>query len=671
MKVVNIFKNIISLSGLVITLLFTLTSAAQKNKSLQLASPDGNIVINVEAGDKLQWSVTYKSQPIITPSVISIQLQSGEELGDKATITSAKTEKINTSFATINYKKTTIEDSSNQLTLNCKGDYSIIFRVYNDGVAYRFTTKKKELLTIINEEANFNFDKDYICLAPYVRGLRGPEKFIQSFEALYDQVNISKFPKDTLAFLPVLIDLGNQTKAVVLEADLEDYPGMYLKVNPETGKGLKGIFAPYPLNETQGGYRRLNTMVTKRADYIAKVNGTGNFPWRVVVISNNDATLANNDMVQKLASPSRLADLSWIKPGKVAWDWWNDWNISHVDFKAGINTQTYKYYIDFASANKIEYIVMDEGWSNSLDLMDLSPKINLQEIIDYGKQKNVGVILWATWYATLQKMDAAFSKYAAMGIKGFKIDFIDRDDQKAVASLYEIAKKAADNKLIVDFHGMFKPTGLQRTYPNVINFEGVRGMENVKWAANDDVPLYDVTAPFIRMISGPMDYTPGAMRNATKTGFVPNNSLPMSQGTRCHQMAMYVVFDAPLQMMADNPTAYMKEQECTDYIAKVPTVFDETIALSCKVGEYISIAKKKNDIWYVGAMTNWTARDLTIGFSFLGSGKYIIELFKDGLNADRDATDYKKEVLNISGDQKINIQLAPGGGWAARIYPTK
>lgn len=651
--------------------MLSLGTMAQKNKNYQLLSPDGNMILKIAAGDQLEWSVIDKTTPIVSPSAISLQLETGEVLGKKVAITSTKTEKVNTSFVPIHYKKNIITDIYNQLTINCKGNYGIIFRAYNDGVAYRFFTKKKGEITIVNEEANFNFDKDYKCFIPFVRDFRGTEQYIQSFEALYTEKNISQFSKDTLGFLPVLVDLGDQKKAVITEADLEDYPGMFLKVNDAKDKSFMGVYAPYPLEVKQGGYKMLNTMVSKRADFIAQINGTRNFPWRVVIISDNDASLLNNDMVQKLASPSRIADPSWIKPGKVAWDWWNDWNISHVDFKAGINTQTYKYYIDFAAANKLEYIILDEGWSNDLDLMDVSPKINLKEIIDYGKQKNVGIILWAGWHAIDLKMDEVFAKYAAMGVKGFKIDFMDRDDQKMVSSLYVIAKKAAENKMIVDYHGMFKPTGLQRTYPNVINFEGVKGMENVKWTPNDDVPRYDVTIPFIRMIAGPMDYTPGAMRNATKSGFRPINSMPMSQGTRCHQMAMYVVFEAPLQMLSDNPTAYMKEQECTDFIAKVPTVFDNTVALAGDVGEYVAIAREKNNVWFAGAMTNWNERDIEIDFSFLGKGNYEAEIFKDGINADRDATDYKKEIMKVTADQKMKIHLASGGGWAARITPVK
>lgn len=645
-------------------LLSVMAPSAQKVKSFHVVSPDGKIDLMLEAGDKINWSVKHGDDIIIASSAMSITLDNGEVLGNNVKIISSKTESVNTVFATPVYKKKSVVDNYNQLTVQCKGDYGIVIRVYNDGAAYRFFTKKKGEITILSEAANFNFANDYKSFVPYVRDFRGTEQYIQSYEALYTEAPVSKVNKDTLGFLPILVDAGNK-KAVILEAELEDYPGMFVTANAT--KGFKGMFAPYPLDEFQGGYKKLNTMAGKRTNYIAKTKGTRNFPWRVVVISDNDAALANNDMVQKLSGPSRIADASWIKPGKVAWDWWNDWNISHVDFKAGINTNTYKYYIDFAAKNKIEYIIIDEGWSDALDLMKVSDKMNLKEIIDYGSQKNVGVILWASWYAVDQKMEEAFSKYTAMGIKGFKIDFMDRDDQKMVASLYKIAQRAADYKLLIDYHGMYKPTGLQRVYPNVVNFEGVKGMENVKWTPNDDVPRYEVSIPFIRMMAGPMDYTPGAMRNATKSVFKPSNSFPMSQGTRCHQLAMYVVFEAPLQMLADNPTAYIKEQESTDFISAIPTVFDETVALDGKVGEYVAIARKKDNTWYVGAMSNWNARDITIDFSFLGEGNYEAVIFKDGINADKDATDYKREVRKISAKDKLTITMQNGGGWAAII----
>jgi alpha-glucosidase len=654
------------LIGLIVFFLMSSTILiAQKNKNFEIKSPGGNLSLNIEAGAKLQWSVQSDGQQIVSPSSISLQLEGGEVLGENVKILSSKTEKIDNVITAVNYKKSSIQDQCNQLIINFKGDYGIIFRVYNDGLAYRFFTKKKGELLVKNEEANFNFTADHRVFVPYMWDYRDGKIFNSSFEALYKEIKISKFASDSLAFLPVLIDVGNNKKVVILEADLEEYPGMYLNIN-QTHMGFMGVYAPYPLEAKLGGYGGINYIPVKRADYIAKVDGNRNFPWRIVVISNQDKELLNNDMVQRLASPSRIEDISWIQPGQVAWDWWNDLNISHVDFKAGMNTPTYKYYIDFASANKIKYIIIDGGWSESLDLTKVKPDLNLQEIIDYGKLKGVDVILWASWYAVTQQMDKVFPLYSKMGVKGFKIDFVDRDDQKAVASLYEIAKKAADYHLLVDYHGVFKPTGLQKTYPNVVGFEGVKGLENYKWAIEDQ-PRYVVSIPYLRMMAGPMDYTPGAMRNSNKANYRPINSNPMSQGTRCQQLAMYVVFEAPLQMLSDNPTIYMKEQECTDFITRVPTTFDATVALDGKVGEYVALARRKGDTWFVGSMSNWSARDMTLDFSFLGDGDYQAVVFKDGINADRDATDYKKEIIKISKDSKLNIHLAPGGGWAARI----
>jgi alpha-glucosidase len=652
--------------------IISLSVNAQQLKSFQLKSPDGKITATIDAAKNLSWSVKHENTQVIIPSAISLSLNNGEVLGKNVAISNSKISSVQSNISTALYKKAVVPDNYNQLVINFKNNYGVIFRAYNDGVAYRFTTNRKDSLTVNSEQAEFNFDDDYKTLVPYVREPRyNGDKFQTSFESLYEDRKLSEFSKDTLGMLPSLIELNDGKKAVILEADVESYPGMYLQSNSEATNSLKGVHAQYPLTEMGGGFNGINYIVTSRANYIARTGGTKNFPWRAIVISINDKELASNDMVYKLASPSRVNDVSWIRPGKVAWDWWNDWNISHVDFKSGINTPTYKYYIDFAAANNIEYIVMDEGWSVKYDLDKISDKINLEEIISYGKQKNVGVILWATAHAFMGKLDEELSKYAKMGVKGFKVDFFDRDDQKMVDFIYDLAKKGAEYKLMIDMHGMYKPTGLQRTYPNAIGFEGVRGMENMKWAPNDDVPRYDVTLPYIRMMAGAMDYTPGAMRNSNKANFRPINSMPMSQGTRCHQMAMYTVFEAPLGMLSDNPTAYMKEQECTNFIAKVPTVFDETVALDGKVGEYVAIARLKNDTWYVGAMSNWNARDITIDFSFLGDGTYEAEIFKDGINADRDATDYKREVITVTKNTKQTILLSNGGGWAARIYPKK
>ncbi len=634
--------------------------SAQKAKSFDVKSPDGLLVLHVEAGANTQWSVQRKGQPVILPSVLSLHLEGGEILGNNARILSSVATPVRTQFNAINYRKAVVKDEYNQLTLKCRGDYGLVFRVYNNAVAYRFTTARKGELTIKNEEVNVNFTADHPSFIPIQWDYRDGQIFNTSFEALYREIPLSRFPKDSLAFLPLLADAGSLGKIEILEADLEDYPGMYMDLN-QTGKGLKGVWAPYPL---EGHKVARNFIPTKRADYIARTSGTRNFPWRVAVIVEHDRELLDCDIVQQLASPSRLTDISWIKPGQVAWDWWNDWNISHVDFRAGLNTETYKYYIDFAAANHLSYIIVDEGWTTEQDLTVTKPAFDLKTIVEYGKQKDVGVILWATWYAVANQMDKAFPFFEAQGVKGLKIDFFDRDDQVVVASTYEIAKKAAEHHLLVDYHGIYKPTGLQRTYPNLVGVEGVKGMENVKWAM-ENVPRYDVTLPFIRNLAGPMDYTSGAMRNATQAIFRPVNSMPMSQGTRCHQLAMYVVFDVPNQMLSDNPTAYMKEQESTDFITRIPVTFDETVALDGRVGRYVALARRKGESWYVGAMTDWTPRDLVLDFSFLGAGTYKATIFRDGINADRDATDYKKEIITVKAGDNIPVRLMNGGGWAA------
>ncbi|MDR3261808.1 MAG: glycoside hydrolase family 97 protein [Tannerella sp.] len=633
--------------------------------------------LTVQAGKELVWQANHEDTKVITPSSISLSLSNGEILGENVNVTKAVTTTVNTSFATPFYKKNKIADHYGQLILKCKGGYSVEFRVYNDGVAYRFVTEKKGELIVKSENANFNFAGDYKAFIPYVNDMRGGERYTCSFESFFDEIKLSELTVDSLSLVPLLVDLGNGKKAAILESDVEDYPGMFMKINPNTRQGFVAELAPCTLEaDMQGAFiAALNVIATKRADYLAKTEGSRTFPWRAVVISSRDADLANNDMAQKLAAPCRIADVSWIKPGKTSWDWWNSTNIYGVDFKAGMNTDTYKYFIDFSAENKLEYILIDAGWS-AMSLMEVAPTLDLKELIDYGNKKNVGIILWSSWSATDREKEIVFPHYAAMGIKGFKVDFFDSDDQKMTNSMWDIVRLAADNKLLLDLHGM-KPQGIHRTYPNVLNFEGVKGAENFRWSPivngriKDDVPRYDVTVPYTRMLSGPMDYTPGAMKNATPRNFHTDGMHPMSQGTRVHQMAMYTVFEAPLQMLADSPADYKKEQETTGFIAKVPVVFDETVALDGEAGEYIVLARRKDNVWYVGAMTNWTKRTLTVDFSFLDGGNYEAEVFSDGLNADREATDYKREIIQLAANDKKEITMYPGGGWTARIYPAK
>ncbi|MDT0690006.1 glycoside hydrolase family 97 protein [Salegentibacter sp. F188] len=641
---------------------------AQKETSFTLASPNSEIQVEVNIGKNITWTVSNRSHQVISPSRIAMTLENGEELGTTPKVRDSEKKEINTTIDAINYKKDIIEDHYNQLILKFNKNYGLIFRAYDSGVAYRFTTNRKKEFTIASEEVNFNFPEDHMIYIPYANDPAN-DVYQISFENLYQHIPLSEINKDTIAFAPVLVELPNGMKAAITEADLESYPGMFLKAG-DNDFSLKGEFAGYPLEEEQGGHNGLQSFVTKRADYIAKTSGSRSFPWRVVIISNEDKELLNNDMIYKLASAPRIDDTSWIEPGKVTWDWWNDWNISGVDFKAGINTETYKYYTDFAAENGIENILLDEGWAPKGEILNTIPDIDLDEIISYAGSKGVGVWLWSGYLPLAQNMDEALATYSEMGVKGLKVDFMNRDDQKMVDFYYEISRKAAEHQLMLDFHGSYKPTGLQRTYPNVVNFEGVRGLENTKWS-NTDFPLYDTRVPYIRMLAGPMDYTPGAMINASKDNFRAIHSAPMSQGTRVHQLALYVLYEAPFNMLADNPTNYKDEPESTAFIASVPTTFDETVALDGKVGEYAAIARRKHDIWYVGAITNWDARDLEIDLSFLPEGDYEAVIFKDGVNADKEATDYKREVINVKSGEQLNVHLANGGGWAARIYPAQ
>ncbi|MCJ8165050.1 glycoside hydrolase family 97 protein [Pontibacter sp. E15-1] len=642
--------------------------------SYSVQSPDGKITATVALQDKIIYTVQHEGDVVIAPSPISMQLDDGETLGASPRLKSPKSNTVNQRIATPFYKRAQVEDKYNELVLNFRGGYSVIFRAYNDGVAYRFSTSRKKDFRVLNEEATFNFAADHTAIVPYVKQEKKTtieEQFNTSFENTYTHSPLSRLDPEHLAFMPLVVDVGKGKKVAITEADLESYPGMYL-INKTGGYTLTGVFAAYPKRVEQAGHNMLQMFVREREGYIARAKGTRSFPWRVMVISTDDKQLADSDMVYKLAAPSRLKDISWIKPGKVAWDWWNDWNISGVDFEAGINNPTYKYYIDFAAANNIEYVILDEGWAVNMkaDLMQVVSEIDLKELIAYAGQKHVGIILWAGFHAFNRDMENVAKHYADLGVKGFKVDFMDRDDQEMVDFFYRAAAVGAKNKLLMDFHGAYKPTGLQRTYPNVINFEGVHGLEQMKWSGPEvDQVTYDVTMPFIRMLAGPIDYTQGAMRNATRDSYRPVNSEPMSQGTRSRQLAEYVVFESPINMLADSPTNYMKEQESTTFMAAVPEVWDETVALSGAIGEQIAIARRKGNVWYVGALTNWDPREMELDLSFLPEGSYKAEIFRDGLNASRNAADYIHETIAVPQNKKLSARMAPGGGYVARIYP--
>jgi alpha-glucosidase len=637
-----------------------LCSVLTMAKEYTLNSPNKKIELKINVTDVLTYSLSYNSYNFIQPSQISLTIADGTILGKALKLKDEKRRRVNDILTPVVHQKyDTIVDNFNELTLSFDGKYSIIFRAYNDGIAYRYQTSFKNDITVKSEQVEYNFAKDYKILFPE------EEKFMSHSERIYLPITLSQVTAKRFSSMPALVSLDNNLKAALTEADLDDYPGMYLTGTAQNPNQLIGLFPAYPAKDTAKNDR--NVYVTARKDYIAVTKGTRNFPWRTIVVSEKDGDLVESTMIYKLAKPADpQIDFSWVKPGKVAWDWWNFNNITHVDFRAGLNTATYKYYIDFASKYGIEYVILDEGWYKLGNLLTHNPEMNIQEIIDYGKQKNVGIILWVIWKTLDDQFQPAFDMIEKLGAKGIKVDFMQRDDQPIVNYYYKVAKEAAKRKLLVDFHGAYKPTGLYRTYPNVITSEGVKGLENSKWSKEAN-PWMAVTLPFIRMFAGPMDYTPGAMVNATEKSFRDIFDQPMSQGTRCHQLAMYVNFESPLQMLADNPTNYYREPECMEFLSKVPTVWNDTKVLDAHVSEYILTARRNSNAWYVGAMTNWTPRDLNIDFSFLPEGEYKIDIWQDGINADRNASDYKKISQTINKNTKLNVHLAPGGGWAAII----
>lgn len=650
-----------------LTLIFI---AMQSQASVyRLASPGQNLEIEIEVAQNVSWSLYLSGEKIMGPSTLSLTLDDGRVLGRGARVRRVRRESQNQVIQTPIYRKNEVTNRYNQIVIELRDGLGLTFRAFDDGAAYRLSTSMKQDLIIHNEEVNLVFPTHQTAWIPYITK-RQADAYTTSFESTYTVHSLSEVVADSLIILPLLIDAGKGRKIVVTEVDLESYPGMFLTLN-EARNGYSGRFAPYPLEEVRGGHNNLQALVTKRAGYIAKTSGTRSFPWRAVAVSQHDKELLDNDLVARLASPNRIGDLSWIKPGKVAWEWWNALNVFNVDFRAGVNTETYKYYIDFAANHGIEYVILDEGWSEQESLLQIKPYIDLPAIMAHAKKRGVGIILWAGWLPLNKEMEEVLRVYSAMGVAGYKIDFMDRDDQPVVEFYYRIAEKAAQYRQLVNFHGAYKPTGLQFTYPNVITFEGVYGLENVKWTDYTDMPGYDVTIPFIRALAGPMDYTPGAMNNATRESWRAIFNNPMSQGTRCRQLAMYVVFESPLSMLADNPTHYLKEPESTRFIASIPTVFDQTVALGGKLGEYVAIARRRNQNWYIGAMTNWAPRDIQISLSFLGEGQFEAEIFRDGINADRDARDYKREVMKVNKNTVLDLRMLNGGGWAAIIKPSE
>ena len=665
---------------LTILLLFLGMAALQAQTTQTITSPNQKLKLKVDLNsDRIRYSISDGQGEIMSLSEAYMELGDGTVLGSEPlrSLRKGGRRSVDRMVASPLYRKDSIHEQYNELYLQYKAGYSVVFRVYNSGVAYRFETAFKNPITVKTEEVRFSFAEDYLAypaLVPYVNRERKENDpldvfYETSFENTYTHFrHLSEMDPNHLAFLPLMVELPHGRKVVITESDLRDYPGMYMRRG--AAHSFQGVFAPLPKRWEQGGHNNLQYRVKEREDCIAKTAGTRTFPWRIIAVSQEDKDLVDNDLVYLLAAPSQVEDISWIKPGKVAWDWWNNWNIWGVDFKAGINNETYKYYIDFAAEKGIEYVILDEGWAvnKQADLFQVVPEIDLPMLVKYAASKGVGIVLWAGYAAMDKDMERVCQHYSEMGVKGFKVDFMDRDDQIVVNFYERMAAMAAKYHLFIDFHGAYKPTGLNRTYPNVLNYEGVFGLEQCKWVdSKTDMVKYEVTIPFIRMLAGPMDFTQGAMRNGAKGCYFPSWNEPMSQGTRCRQLAEYVIFDAPFAMLCDAPTAYMQEPECTEFIAKVPTVWDETRILDGRVGEYVISSKRKGDTWYIGAITDWNARTVEIDLKALGITSGTVTMFVDGPNAKRKGVDYQKKAMPVPADGKLSVELAPGGGTAMII----
>lgn len=618
-------------------------------RQMQLTSPDSRLKVQVVVGKEITYSVFFKDKPVLLPSAISLALKK-MVLGKESTVRK-----------TVSRKGVDF----NELTINFESSFTLLFRAYNEGVAYRFMTSFKGDVQVIDEQADFKLAGKPSAILQQTETYttwEGPYVKFASADAIANGVR---------ATTPALFErLDQPVKIVIAEADVWDYPGMYIQKKEDK---FTGNWAKYPAKTEMGSWGNFVSVVKERADFLAETTGKRAYPWRVIIVTDEDNTLLNNHLIAKLAQSSLIKDTRWIKPGKAAWEWWHDAILPGADIPSGMgnrNTALYNYYVDFAAEYHLEYLMIDAGWSDNYDVTKVNPKLDIREVISRAKDKKVGVFLWCVASTIIKDVDKSLDFIQSLGAVGIKVDFFDRDDQQAMQWMEQIAKAAAKRKIMVNFHGCTKPSGMEITYPNIVNYEAVRGAESDKWDYSI-TPDYHLLIPFIRMLTGPMDYTPGAMRNKTKADFKPiDPGLPSGQGTRCHELAMYVIFNQPLAMLSDSPVEYMKYPDIMKYLSKVPTAFDEIRPLKGAIGEYALMAKRKGEDWYVGAMTNWTKRSLSLEFDFLPAGKsYTADVFIDGRDAEVNAEHYEHRVITVNSKTKMELKLASGGGAAIYIHP--
>ena len=628
-------------------------AACARSQTFNAVSPDGLNEVRLEVGEQgMKYSVWRRGKALVEPTRFSISVKERGTLNGVGASPRATTGKVEGTLATPIYKKSSVDLAANETRVDF-GDWAVWLHARNDGVAWRFETKFGGEVTVNAEGTNIRFPKGAeLCYTQEGGFMSGWEK-----PAQIGPVESVKPGHPQIVMTPFTATVSDAGVVCITESDLRDYPGLNFYRKGDEPDMLRSWQAGVPKDVDKG---RRKIKVVEREPYLAKTKGTRSFPWRVFILGDSPSDLVASDAVYALATHNApTPDFSWVKPGKVAWDWWNGFKITDVPgLKTGCNFETYKEYVNFAAANGIEYIIMDEGWAEKLDPEKMREEVNVPGVIAYAKEKGVGVILWAAWAPLFDRETRlrVFDRYAAMGAKGFKIDFMERDDQDVERFLEETAADAAERRLVVMYHGIHKPTGLQRKYPNILNYEGVYGLEQGHSIGGRKVVVSnDVNLVYTRMVAGFMDYTPGAMRNRAFDAppFDKAKDAPSCYGTRCHQLALFPLFEAPVQMLCDSPTQYRTAPECTAFIAKVPTVWDETVGVAGEIGKYAVVARRKGGEWWLGAITNWDARELEIPTAFLGEGEWKVEAFEDAPDADTNA----------------EHKLAPGGGFAAKFAP--
>jgi alpha-glucosidase len=634
----------------------SLLSTAQK---YELSSPDGKLKADIEIKEGISAILTKEGKSAAALQNISLETgKEAQQISDVKVQKATRNSVNETVIPEIKEKAAVLTNAYNELEIKFKTGNGITFRVFNEGFAYRLSTSSKDSLIVYRENLNINFEE-----SDSIR-FQASKSFNSSYETPYEHRLITGIEKDELCHLPLLVEKQNGLFVLVTEADLYNYPGLWLKGN---GKAIfTGTNPPYPkkLNYTGSVYG--HGQIAESENFIAKVNGTRTYPWRIFAVASDETELIANNMVYLLATSNVLKDVSWIKPGVVMFDWWAKNNVFGVDFKAGVNTETAKYFIDYCAEMGFRYFLFDDGWCAKEDLLHEVDGLDMAEVTAYAKTKGVDVMLWVIWHALENQWDEAFDLFEKWGIKGIKMDFMNRDDQQMVEFFEAVAKKAAEKKMVVNYHGAYKPCGLRRKYPNVLTREALIEFEYNGWTS-DANPLHHNLLPYLRGFTGPMDYIPATMRNSTKDNFRPLGDYPMGIGTRAHAMALFVILNSPMTMLPDAPSDYKREQECTDFIAKIPVEWDETKLLKGKIAKYTVMARRSGTDWFIGAITNYDPRTLELETNFLKPGKYRLEAIQDGINAGTRAEDYKKVETEFTAGEKLKLTLASGGGWVARV----